>query len=88
MLIFSDLQLIFSVFFYNTNLDKEWDTVEAADDGAVVSLSGEDVQSSDSSLDNLLHTYAVNVGSGVLATRLLLSAGKMATWKLVTNRKL
>ena len=47
-------------------LDEERDAVESADDGAVVCLPGQDVESPDGSLDDLLHTDPVDVGALLL----------------------
>jgi len=44
-----------------SDLDKEWNTVEAANDDSVMYISCEDVKSSDSSLDQLLHANPVHV---------------------------
>ena len=44
-----------------TDLDKQWDTVETADDSAVVGLTSQDVQGTNSALDNLLHSHPIHV---------------------------
>ena len=45
---------------------------EAAYDGAVVSLAGEDVQRADGALHDLLHSDTVGVGAGGTSSRPLL----------------
>ena len=63
-----------------TNLNKDGNDGESSDDGAVVRLSGQDVQGPDGSLDNLLHPDAVGVRPGRLAT-----AGALETSKNFYN---
>ena len=46
-----------------TYLHEEWNAVEATDDGTVVSLTGQNVQSSHSALHDLLHANTIHIAS-------------------------
>ena len=67
------VRLILHVWWYFStqladvsHLYEEWNAVESPDDGAVVCLPRQDVQCSDCTLHDLLHTDPISVGSLLL----------------------